>query len=181
MDEDRWPSIPVAFHRSPELIGEWTALGYGPRINVFNPLDEGPPDTIDAFVEGHGEAWDQFLWSTDLNTSPASPYQIAVVQGALAIQDTPRVGSGTATLAAAVDEDDTSLSVTTGAGGLWTTVAANFPMDIDLGGEQVTLSAISGVASPQTFTVSARSVNGIVKAHLVGASIEVWQIATVGM
>ena len=59
------------------------------------------------------------------------------------------------------------------AGELWTTDAAQFPLDVEIGGEVVTVSAIAGAASPQTFTLSARSVNGITKSHLAGAPVSV--------
>ena len=64
---------------------------------------------------------------------------------------------------------------------LWTTDPTQFPMDINIGGERITLSAISGITSPQTFTASARSVNGVVKAHTAGEIVEVWQPATLGL
>jgi hypothetical protein len=38
----------------------------------------------------------------------------------------------------------------------------------------MTVSAISGASSPQTFTVT-RSVNGIVKAHAAGATVLVYR------
>jgi hypothetical protein len=68
---------------------------------------------------------------------------------------------------------------TTNAGSpLWTTNGADFPFDINIGGEQITLSGISGGASPQTATASARSVNGVVATHPVGAAVSLWQPLT---
>lgn len=46
-------------------------------------------------------------------------------------------------------------------------------MKITVGGEVITLSAIAATASPQSATVSARSVNGVVKAHLAGAAVDI--------
>lgn len=46
-------------------------------------------------------------------------------------------------------------------------------MNIRIGGEVITLSAISGASSPQSATVSARSVNGVVKSHSAGAAIDI--------
>jgi len=68
---------------------------------------------------------------------------------------------------------------TTNAGSpLWTTAGADFPFDIRIDGEQITISGISGAASPQTFTASARSVNGVVASHNVGAAVSLWQPLT---
>jgi hypothetical protein len=50
----------------------------------------------------------------------------------------------------------------------------DFPMDIEVGGERMTVTAISGSSSPQTFTV-ARGVNGVVKSHSSAAAVELWR------
>ncbi|MGW2720860.1 carbohydrate binding domain-containing protein [Streptomyces sp. NPDC001492] len=46
-----------------------------------------------------------------------------------------------------------------------------FPFDIRVGGEVVTVTRIAGGTSPQTFTVT-RSVNGVVKAQTAGTAVE---------
>lgn len=56
------------------------------------------------------------------------------------------------------------------AGPLWTTAPGDVPFDVLVGGERVTVTAISGTASPQTFT-AVRSVNGISKAHAAGTDL----------
>lgn len=65
---------------------------------------------------------------------------------------------------------ETSFTVTTASGYLWTTAAAQFPFNIMVGGERMTVTAISGASNPQTFTVT-RSVNGVVKSHAAGAEV----------
>jgi hypothetical protein len=62
--------------------------------------------------------------------------------------------------------------VATPSGPLWS--ANDGAFDIRVGGEVVTVTAISGASSPQTFTVT-RSVNGVVKAHSGGAAVELDQ------
>lgn len=181
VDEDRWPSIALRFHGTPSLITSWTAMSFGARITVDNPPSQTDPNTIDAIVEGWTERFDNKSWDAVLNTSPASPYNVAIVSDPAAIQNVPRVGSDTATLSANITTSATSLAIVSGSGGLWTTAAGDFPLDINIGGERIRLSAISGSSSPQTATVSSRSVNGIVKAHTAGDRIEVWQLATVGL
>nr|UXE44744.1 hypothetical protein Hi04_10k_c361_00008 [uncultured bacterium] len=56
---------------------------------------------------------------------------------------------------------------------LWTTTAGDFPFDILVGGERMTVTSITGSSSPQTFTVT-RSVNGVVKAHSSGEAVNVY-------
>lgn len=63
---------------------------------------------------------------------------------------------------------------------LWTTSSSDFPFDIGVGGERMTVTGISGSSSPQTFTV-ARSVNGVIKPQTVGTDVRLWQPAILSM
>ncbi|MDT0568857.1 hypothetical protein RM704_15500 [Streptomyces sp. DSM 3412] len=74
-------------------------------------------------------------------------------------------------LAAGVDADDGTLSVNVTAGPRWTTDTNEMPILIDVDGEQMLVTAISGTSNPQTFTIGARSYNGVTKAHLAGAPV----------
>jgi hypothetical protein len=47
----------------------------------------------------------------------------------------------------------------------------DFPFDISVGGETMTVTRIAGGTSPQTFTIGARSVNGIIKAQTAGTAV----------
>jgi hypothetical protein len=81
-----------------------------------------------------------------------------------------RADTDASELAASVDADDTSLSVAVTDGALWVTTATypqEFPFTIRVGGEDLTVTAVSGTSSPQTFTVT-RSANSVVKAHAAG-------------
>jgi hypothetical protein len=69
----------------------------------------------------------------------------------------------------------TPVSVATDAGfPVWTTAAADFPFDVNIGGERITVTGITGSSSPQAFTV-ARGVNGICKALPGGSDVRLWQ------
>lgn len=57
----------------------------------------------------------------------------------------------------------------------------DFPLTILVGGETMTVTAISGGSSPQSFTVGARSVNGVVKSHLSGAALRLAQPAVIAL
>ncbi|WP_200302221.1 hypothetical protein [Streptomyces adelaidensis] len=74
-------------------------------------------------------------------------------------------------LDAGVDADDGTLSVAVTAGPRWTTDANEMPILIDVGGEHMLVTAISGTSSPQTFTIGARSYNGVTKPHLAGTPV----------
>ncbi|MFM9815138.1 hypothetical protein ACKI16_42510 [Streptomyces scabiei] len=74
-------------------------------------------------------------------------------------------------LAAGVDADDGTLSVNVTAGPRWTTDPHEMPILIAVGGEQMLVTAISGTSNPQTFTIGARSYNGVTKSHASGAPV----------
>jgi hypothetical protein len=74
-------------------------------------------------------------------------------------------------LASGVDADDGTLSVNVTAGPRWTTDAHEMPILIAVDGEQMLVTAISGTSNPQTFTIGARSYNGVTKSHASGAPV----------
>ncbi|MEV6800510.1 hypothetical protein AB0M91_19515 [Micromonospora rifamycinica] len=77
----------------------------------------------------------------------------------------------------AVYDATTMQLASTAANGVWTTNAAYMPLDLRIGGERVTASAISGGTSPQTVTLAARGVNGGRRAWAAGTEVDVWQPA----
>ncbi|MFF9582503.1 hypothetical protein [Streptomyces achromogenes] len=86
-------------------------------------------------------------------------------------------------LAAGATAIATTLSVATTAGPRWVdsaTYPTEFPLDITVGGERIRVTAITGTASPQTFTV-VRSVNGVVKAQTAGTDVRLADPAIVAL
>jgi hypothetical protein len=85
-----------------------------------------------------------------------------------------RADTDGSTLASGVSSSAVTLSVATVSGfPLWTTAAADFPFDIAIAGERVTVTNITGSSSPQSFTVT-RAVNGVSKAQSAGADVRLW-------
>ncbi|MFI8278518.1 hypothetical protein ACIGBH_27330 [Streptomyces sp. NPDC085929] len=166
-DEARYPTVHVDLAAAPSLIPAILALDIGDRIQIINPPAWLPPGPIDLIVEGYTETIGHpNSWDVVLNCSPAGPWTVAVTDDSVnAHADT--TGSQ---LASGVNTSATSLSVATTSGPIWTTAASEMPFDIRVGGEVMTVTAISGASSPQTFTVT-RSVNGIVKSHLSSADV----------
>jgi hypothetical protein len=179
--DDYWTGITMKFSRAPDIIPGWTSLPYGARVTITNPPSQVDPGDIDVIVEGWTERWDTVTWQATLNTSPASTYQVAVIEGAGGITSpTWRLEAGSSTLAADIDSDDTSLSIATSSGPLLSTSAADYPCDVEIGGEQMTATSASGAVSPQTVTV-VRSVNGVVKSHTAGATFRGWRLPVPGL
>jgi hypothetical protein len=181
VDEARYPQISVnlahsTFASNPFLREQILAVRPGDRIVVANPPAWLPPDQISQLVIGFSETIDQFQHRITFNCVPESPYHTALLGDALL----GRLDSGGSQLAADALATDTSLLVTTTSGPLWTTSAADWPFDVRIAGEQITVTAVSGASNPQTFTV-ARSVNGVVKPLPIGADVRLNQPMTLSL
>ncbi|MBT2449485.1 hypothetical protein J7F03_20810 [Streptomyces sp. ISL-43] len=173
-DESRYPSVRIFLHKYPALIPAVAALQPGDIIRITDLPAWLPPGPIDLMVEGAEEEWKTFEWTITLACSPAGPWTVAVTDSTTLA----RADSGASSLASGVTTTATTLSVAVASGPLWETAGAAFPFNILIGGEAMTVTAISGAASPQTFTVT-RSVNGIVKAHLTAAPVSLAQPAVI--
>ncbi|MET9954206.1 hypothetical protein ABZ135_22020 [Streptomyces sp. NPDC006339] len=173
-DEARYPTVHIMLHKSPELIPQVAALQVGDRIQITGTPAWMPPGPVDLIVQRIDDDIRTHTWDVTLTCSPAGPWTVGVV-------DDPELGRADTdgcTLAVGVDADDTSWSVTS-AGARWINSAAyptEFPFDWTVGGEVVTVTAITGTTSSQTATVI-RAVNGVVKAHTAGAPIQLAQPA----
>ena len=168
----RYPELTSELTIAPHLIDAWTALDIGDRVQVTNLPPQHPVDVVDLIVEAPGEAWSVSRITAQLTCSPGGPWDVGVLDS----DGTPdtsmrRLATDGSELAAGVDADDTVLSVAV-TGPRWTTNPAYFPLDVLVGGERMTVTAISGASSPQAFTV-VRSVNGVAKAHTAGAAVQV--------
>lgn len=170
-DEARYPSVSInlrhpTFTSSVEMMNSALALDIGDRIVITNPPSWLPPDDISQIVIGHTET----IGGTEQHDitfvcAPESTWRTAVADSPASRADT----SGSE-LTSGISSSATSISVSITDGSIWTTDAGEMPFDIRVGGEVMTVTAISGASSPQTFTVT-RSVNGIVKEHLAGSDL----------
>ncbi|QIP87641.1 hypothetical protein GLX30_30480 [Streptomyces sp. Tu 2975] len=167
-DETRYPTVTVLLQNAVHLIDDVARVDIGSRLDITNPPTWLPPDTIELMAQGYTEILHQYRWELSFATSPAGPYRTAVVGAAAS-----RIDTGGSELAAGVTSSATALSVTTTSGPLWTTNGAHVPFDITVGGERMTVTAISGASSPQAFTVT-RSVNSITKSHSAGAAVQLF-------
>lgn len=165
VDEARYPTITVWLHAAPHLIDQVLLLDIGDRLQIASPPPWLPPEVIDQHVQGYTEQLGAVTWSLAMNCTPARPWQVGVYDDPRARYDT--AGSS---LASAVTASATTLSVTTPDDQPWTTAATAFPLDVLVGGERMTVTAIAGSGSTQTFTV-VRAANGITKAHAAGTDV----------
>jgi len=181
VDEDRYPSIEFnmanpAIVANVALVAGLLGLDPGERLVITNPPSFMPPESISQVVQGFSEFLSNFERTLTVNCTPGSPYDSVGVWGTDAVVS--RYSSDGSTLAATMTTTATSVTVATTTAGkpLWLTTATipgDFPFDIIVAGERMTVTAIVGTTSPQTFTVT-RSVNGVVKTHAIGESVDLF-------
>lgn len=162
----RYPQLSLQLGTNPELIHAWASCGIGSRALVTGLPSIIVPDDVDVIIEGWTEIITQKSWDVTANVSPAVVYSVFELDHA----ELGRLESDGSSLTAGVDSSATSLSVATD-GPIWTTT--DLPFRIAVGGELMEVTAVSGAASPQTFTVT-RSGNGVVKSHAAGAAVTLW-------
>lgn len=151
VDEPRYPVVNVALHRNPELIEQVCALDTGVGLDIADPAAKLPPGDIRQLVQGYTETLSQYVWSLTFNCTPASPYDVAVRD----TDDHGKRDTAGSELVTAVDADDTRLLVLTTRGPYWTQDVPEFPFNITMGGEELTVTDIaSGAQDSFTRTVS---------------------------
>lgn len=164
----RYPTLNVDLALNPALIETWLTLDLGDRITVDGLPDSHSPGLIDQLVQHVTERLSPYGWSVSMVGTPAGPWDVWILEDSVH----GRADTKGSELGSAITDSETSLSVVS-ADSTWITTAnqpAEFPFDIEIGGEVMTVTAITSTTSPQTFTVT-RAVNGITKAHAFGAAV----------
>lgn len=152
VDEARFPQIAVnlahpALVNDPMLKARVLALRAGDRLVVADPPAWLPPDDISQLVLGFSESIDHFEHRLTFTCAPESPYRVGVVDDAVY----GRLDTDGSALAESLDTTETAVDVRATSGPRWTKDTADFPFDIRVGGEVMTVAAINDVAY-DTFT-----------------------------
>ena len=168
--ENRSPQVTVDLAVAPDLIATVCAIREGDVIRITNLPSQHPlGPNINLMVQGWSETIDPDNWSITFDCTPGGIWTVGILE-----DDTlGRLDTAGSELGADVAETDTTLTLTTTRGPRWidsATYSAEFPFDLLVGGERMTVTAITGTSSPQTATVT-RSVNGVIKSHAAGAEV----------
>lgn len=171
VDEARYPQVRVRLESrhvtgNPTLAAALLNVDVGDRIVITAADAANIYDDISLIVYGYVEVINAFEHTLTFNCGPAFPFDNVLELDAAEARVDPDGGS---TLNEDLDTTETGVDVASN-GFLWTTAGGDMPISIMVGGEEMTVSAISGASSPQTFTVT-RSVNGVVKTHTTGAEV----------
>jgi hypothetical protein len=160
------------------MVNDILRADVGDKIRITNlPAGYGPGD-VDLIIRGYSEELGSD-WSITFNCAPGEPWTVGVLEDA----DYSRADTAGCELAEALDTTETGVDVLTTAVSRWVdsaTYASDFPFDVLVGGELMTVTACTGTGLSQTFTVT-RSVNGIVKSHATGTDVRLAQPTTVAL
>lgn len=136
------------------------AITIGDTITLENLV--GTSQDLAQLVLGWRERIGTHEHRLEAVTLPAGPWLTGVVEGTVPA----RYDTAGSQLAAGASQGATSLSVATTLGPLWTTDGADLPLDVLADDVRVTVTAIAGATSPQTFTVT-----GVVRDLAAGAEV----------
>ena len=146
----RFPSVTWNLRQpnTASLAEAWVNMLLFQRLDILNPPPQYPPDDIATILEGYTETISSDTWTVTGNLSPYDPNHVIVL--AAPTGDTSEflgrlAGDPNCALRAAISNSATSLLVDPNRY-RWSTTADDFPMDIRLGGEVVTLSGIATTA-----------------------------------
>lgn len=152
------------------LLNALTNVDTGSKVVVTGMSNIGIYDDAEQVCTGYTERLNRFVHTLALVLTPEELYHVPVFDDGVS-----RWSPDNSTVHTGFNSSATSLSIDSAANTpLWTTSAGDFPFDIIIGGERMTVTNITGASSPQTFTVT-RSVNGVVKSHLAGEQVSLFR------
>lgn len=169
VDQPRYPSLPLSLESSHlvALTDDVAAVELGDRISITNPPAWTDQLQIDQLVQGYTEELNVYRRGMIANLSPAVLYDIGVYDD---FYGDDRYASGNCLLNEALDTTETGIDVLAASNAeRWSSTAV--PYKIVIGGEVMTVTAVTGAVAAQTLTVT-RSVNGVVKSHSSGIAVE---------
>lgn len=145
-DEERYPTVLIKLHAAPALMGDAMQVNVGSRILIRNARDEAtrtwiPPGDIELQVRGYRETLSQFEWEIEFQCIPARPWDVAAIDRPEQVVD--RIDTDGSELTSSVTSTATSFDVTVNDGPDWTTAGEEFPFDILVGGEIMTVTGIT--------------------------------------
>ncbi len=178
VDEARYPRLDLSLESGhfTSLFLKLSRMDLGDRLSIVNPVSWIEQRDVNQLIQGYTEELNAFRRGFAINLSPASPWDVGVWDD---FYEEDRYGNGACTTAEALDTTETGVDVTTATGSQpWSATAV--PYDVVVGGEVMTVTAVSGAGLSQTLTVT-RSVNGVIKSHLTGQTIELATLSYYGL
>jgi len=165
----RWPSAPLNFARSPQLAQVWRKRQYGWRFGMTTGLTQVTGNEPDLIMEGFLANLDPDVWDVEMNCTSADTWQVGKL-------DTAKWDAHYTTLGGALSPTDTTIILSmSNVYEKWRTGAST--AHIMVAGEEIALGTIGSITGSgpwtQTVTGCTRSVNGVSKSQVSGASVSV--------
>ncbi|HKZ21168.1 MAG TPA: discoidin domain-containing protein [Acidimicrobiia bacterium] len=150
LDEERFPRIIVALENariaaSPALIEAILNLDIGYRVDVYDTPSFLPARDIRQLVIGYEEIFDQFQHENRMNTIPERAFEVASYSSGY------RFDTSGSELYQDITDTATSIKVSTTNGPEWTVDPEAIPIDLDVDGEQMRVSAVGRLISSNPF------------------------------
>ncbi|OQO89936.1 hypothetical protein B1813_19035 [Saccharomonospora piscinae] len=143
VDELRYPTIAVDLHHKPELAATLARVDVGDRLQVTSLPSRWVDAVADVIVQGYTETHDGIRWRLEFNGTPASAWQVGVLDDEVY----GRADTAGSELVAAVDATATTLPVLTTDGPRWVEDTEHLPFDVTVGGEHVTVTGVRSLLS----------------------------------
>lgn len=179
VDDFRYPNLSVNFATSSQKAVAWLLTQLLRRIDVIgvtNIIRGFPPSDIRLLLQGYTEHWNVLTWDVTLNASSYEVHRVAAIEGSVS-DSAWRIDSGSSSLVSSAVVGDTSIQVaSTSSVEVWSTSAGDYPRDISVGGAKVTVTAVAGASSPQTFTV-----NALPYPLTAGWTVKLWRPPTIAL
>ncbi|HEV8568930.1 MAG TPA: hypothetical protein VGQ92_17920 [Actinoplanes sp.] len=169
IERPRYAEVTVDLLANPSLVSAAMNVREGDMIAVVG----AEPETVRFLVDGIIEKVSTAPWTVTYQVELYDVWIIGVYDDGVWRWDT-----RTTTLAAGATSTATSLSLTTvDVNDTLTTAAGSLPYDLMIEGERVTVTAMTAAAGTGPYTQTAtvtRSINGVAKAQLAGARVNVY-------
>jgi hypothetical protein len=151
-----YAAITADLDAAPSLTATVAALDIGDVIELTDlPVDEAL-DAVQALIIGiEQDMPDKKRRTVTFFCVPADPYRVGLLAETLGDTD-PFVGhleTDDSTTVGSTAPGATSFTVATNSGPRWITDSDDFPFDVIVGGQRVSITSIAGASSPQTFNV----------------------------
>lgn len=174
----RFATVTVDLDASPHLVPDVVATDVGSVIALTNLPPELTPDTARLIVNGWTETIASDRRKITFNCMSESPYHVAELEH----DDYSITGAMFTTTDEDVDADETGIRVAVAGDGLW---SHEVDYDIVIGGERMTVTSVgagSGTFPAQLQQLNViRAVNGARKTHPIGAPVQLFNRAYIGM
>lgn len=171
-----YAAVTVDLDAAPGLLAAVNAVDIGDVVAITELPVEDSVGTFIGIVLGIEDDAPPKRRLVTFYLAAADPYRVGVLAETTGDTD-PTIGyaeSDGATTHAAILAGATSFTVDIPSGPLWTTIADDFPQDVIVGGQRVTLTSVTGAGSPQTFNVRSAALGGLQVRYPIPANADVF-------